>query len=28
VSAAFAGTGALLLLVGGGLSLRWFRRLP
>jgi Ca-activated chloride channel family protein len=28
ISAAFAGTGALLLLVGGGLSLHWFRRLP
>jgi Ca-activated chloride channel homolog len=28
VSAAFAGTSALLLLAGGGLSLRWFRRLP
>ena len=28
VSAAFAGGGALLLLAGGALSLRWFRRLP
>jgi Ca-activated chloride channel family protein len=28
VSAAFAGAGALLLLLGGGLSLHWFRRLP
>lgn len=28
VSAAFAGASALLLLAGGGLSLRWFRRLP
>ena len=28
VSAAFAGGGALLLLTGGALSLRWFRRLP
>lgn len=28
VTAAFAGAGALLLLAGGGLSLRWFRRLP
>jgi Ca-activated chloride channel homolog len=28
VSAAFAGTSALLLLAGGALSLRWFRRLP
>ena len=28
VSAGFAGAGALLLLAGAGLSLRWFRRLP
>jgi Ca-activated chloride channel homolog len=28
VTAAFAGGGALLLLAGGALSLRWFRRLP
>jgi Ca-activated chloride channel family protein len=28
VTAAFAGGGALLLLAGGTLSLRWFRRLP
>jgi Ca-activated chloride channel family protein len=28
VTAAFAGGGALLLLVGGAMSLRWFARLP
>jgi Ca-activated chloride channel homolog len=28
ITAAFAGGGALLMLVGGALSLHWFRRLP
>jgi Ca-activated chloride channel homolog len=28
ITAAFAGAGVLLLFGGGGLSLRWFRRLP
>jgi Ca-activated chloride channel homolog len=28
ITAVFAGAGVLLLLGGGGLSLRWFRRLP
>ena len=27
VTSAFAGGAAILLLLGGGLSLRWFRRL-
>ena len=27
VTAGFAGGAAILLLLGGGLSLRWFRRL-